>query len=122
MKRVIIVGGWTSGIVSAIFAKKDNNEVIILEKNKKPLKKLLVTGNGKCNYLNEYYDRSCYHSMNEEEIPKILTKENIHEVHTFFDSIGIIPKIKNGYNYPSSNQATTIEKALLKEIEKKIFK
>lgn len=117
MKRVIVIGGGPSGIVSAIFAKRNNNEVIVLEKNSTPLKKLLMTGNGKCNYLNEYYDENCYHTMNKDYISKIITSNNIQDVLSFFDKMGIIPKIKNGYYYPFSNQASTIQKALIWEAE-----
>ena len=84
MKRVIVIGGGPSGIVSAIFAKRNKNEVIVLEKNSTPLKKLLMTGNGKCNYLNEYYDENCYHTMDRNYISKIINSNNIQEVFSFF--------------------------------------
>ena len=115
MERILIVGGGASGIVTGIFAKKDNNEVIILERNNTPLKKLLMTGNGKCNYLNEVYDESCYHSMNPEMIKEVINESNLLEVKKFFDDLGIVPKIKNGYYYPFSNQASTIQKALIQK-------
>ena len=64
MCDVIIIGAGASGIVSSIFAKKKDNKVIILERNDKSLKKLLMTGNGRCNYMNESYSTKNYHSMN----------------------------------------------------------
>ena len=51
MKRVVVVGAGASGIIASIFASS-NNEVIVLERNTSPLKKLLLTGNGKCNVTN----------------------------------------------------------------------
>ena len=51
--KTIIIGGGASGLACAIKAKNNNNEVIILEKESKCGKKILVTGNGKCNYFNE---------------------------------------------------------------------
>lgn len=113
----IIIGCGASGIVTSIFSKNKNNRVIILEKNKTPLKKLLITGNGRCNYLNEKYSINNYYSKNLDIVDKIITDKNINEVKDFFDSIGIIPKIKNGYYYPVTNQATTIKNALAKEAE-----
>ena len=115
----IIIGCGASGIVTSIFSKNKNNRVIILEKNKTPLKKLLITGNGRCNYLNEKYSINNYYSKNLDIVDKIITDKNINEVKGFFDSIGIIPKIKNGYYYPVTNQATTIKSALIKEAELK---
>ena len=119
MSDIIVIGGGPSGILTAIKAKRDNNHVIVLEKNSSPLKKLLMTGNGKCNYFNEVYSTNNYHSKNIDIVNQIISDKNINEAKEFFDSIGIIPKIKNGYYYPFSNQATTIKNALLKEAELK---
>ena len=114
MKRVVVIGAGASGIISSIFASK-NNEVIILERNSNPLKKLLLTGNGKCNYFNENQHISNYNSSNIDLVEKIITESNINTVLDFFDKIGIIPKIKNGYYYPYSNLSNSIKEALLKE-------
>ena len=119
MEHIIIIGGGASGIVAAIFAKNSQNEVIVLERNSTPLKKLLMTGNGKCNYLNERYSTTNYHSENIEIVDKIISDKNINSIKEFFDYLGIIPNIKNGYYYPFSKQATTIKEALLKEAQKK---
>ena len=51
MDKIVIIGGGASGLVSSIISKNKNNEVIILERNKDCGKKLLMTGNGRCNYL-----------------------------------------------------------------------
>ena len=59
MKKVVVIGCGASGIIASIFASK-NNEVIVLERNNNPLKKLLLTGNGKCNYFNENQNISNY--------------------------------------------------------------
>ena len=112
MCDVIIIGAGASGIVSSIFAKKKNNRVIVLERNDKSLKKLLMTGNGRCNYMNESYSTKNYHSEDIDMVDKIISSNNIEMVKKFFDSIGVIPKIKNGYFYPYSNQAITIKNML----------
>ena len=113
MCDVLIIGGGASGIVSSIIAKNENNKVIVLERNNDVLKKLLMTGNGRCNYLNEVYGMNNYHSNNIDIVDKIISSENIFKVKDFFDALGIIPKIKNGYFYPSTNQATTIKEVLV---------
>ena len=114
MKRVVVVGAGASGLIASIFASK-NNEVTILERNSTPLKKLLLTGNGKCNYFNENQDITNYNSTNIDLVKEIINENNIKSVLEFFDNIGIIPKIKNGYYYPYSNLSNSIKEALLKE-------
>ena len=116
---IVIIGGGASGLVAAITASKNkNNKVTLIEKNQTLGKKILATGNGKCNYYNSDQNLSHYNSTNNEIVKEIITKENLNEVENFFSSLGIIPKIKNGYYYPFSNQATTIKNALVREVEK----
>ncbi|MBQ3511712.1 MAG: NAD(P)/FAD-dependent oxidoreductase [Bacilli bacterium] len=119
MKHIVIVGGGASGLISAIHAKTSNNKVTVLERNSSCGKKILATGNGKCNYWNIDQNIKHYHSNNEELLEQIITKEMQDKVINFFNSLGIVPKIKNGYYYPFSNQATTIKNALLNEVKKK---
>ena len=115
MKKIVIIGGGASGLTAAINAKTDNNEVIVLERNSSCGKKILVTGNGKCNYFNEDQNIKHYHSTNTEKIKEFISDERINKVLPFFESIGIIPYIKDGYYYPNSNQAVSLKNAL--EIE-----
>ena len=112
--KIVIVGAGISGIVSAIKLGK-NNEVIVLEHNDKPLKKLLLTGNGKCNYFNDNFNENKYFSYDRDLINRFINDNNKKKLLSFYDSIGLIPRIKNGYYYPSSNQAYTVYNALLKE-------
>lgn len=117
--RIVIVGGGASGVVCAIHAKRENNQVILLEKNDQLLKKILLTGNGRCNYFHDSYRKEDYHSENLEYYDEIITDQNISDAKYFFDSIGVIPKNKNGYIYPFTGQASTLRDALLKELEYK---
>ena len=118
MKDVIIIGAGASGLVSAITAARRGKKVTILEKNDKCGKKLLITGSGKCNYWNIDQNIKHYHSSNNELLDKIITIENQNKALNFFDLLGIIPKIKNGYYYPFSNMALTIQNALVYELKK----
>ncbi len=111
--KVCIIGGGISGVICAIKASK-NNDVTIIERNNTLLKKLLLTGNGRCNYFNSNMDISNFNS--NENLSDFITEENINKVLAFYDSIGIIPKIKNGYYYPYSNTALSIKEALIKEL------
>ena len=64
---VAVIGGGVAGLVAAIYASK-NNKVILIEKNEQCAKKILVTGNGKCNYWNTDQNISHYHSRNMDLI------------------------------------------------------
>lgn len=115
--RIVVVGGGASGVMAAIHAVSPDNEVILLERNDKLLKKLLLTGNGRCNFLHETYSVDDYHSQNIEYVDEIICEKNIEDVKYFFDSIGVISKNKNGYIYPFTNQASTIRDALVRKVE-----
>lgn len=119
MKHIVIIGGGAAGLLAANYAKQENTKVTILEKNPICGKKILATGNGKCNYWNEDQNLKHYHSTHEELIKEFITEDNKTEIMSFFTRLGIYPKIKNGYYYPSSNQATTIKDALTKEVLRK---
>lgn len=115
MQEVIIIGGGASGLVAAINIARKGKKVTILEKNSACGKKILATGNGRCNYFNEDQNINHYRSKNHELINSVINQKNLDEVLSFFDSVGIVPKIKNGYYYPNSNQAVSIQNALLIE-------
>ena len=118
MCDIVIIGGGVSGIVSAIKSFNGRNRITILERNDKCLKKLLLTGNGRCNYFNDDTSISNYHSMREDLLDKVINSNNMSRVLDFYDELGIIPKIKNGYYYPFSNQASTVRDALMFEAMK----
>lgn len=116
---IVIIGAGASGLVASIFAKKENNNVVILERYDKIAKKILVTGNGRCNYWNEDFDNNHFYSNNKDFLKEINTLENREKVLNFFKLIGIIPTIKNGYYYPMSKEASSVRNALInKAIEK----
>lgn len=116
--NICIIGGGASSFACAIKASRKGNKVTILEKNNNPMKKLLLTGNGKCNYFNSDMNSSHYRSSNNELLDRIINSENIERVLTFFEELGIVPRIKNGYYYPYSNTATTIKNLLLVEAKR----
>lgn len=118
MYDIVIIGGGVSGIVSAIKSFNGRNRITILERNDKCLKKLLLTGNGRCNYFNDDTSISNYHSMREDLLDKVINSNNMSRVLDFYNELGIIPKIKNGYYYPFSNQASTVRDALMFEVMK----
>ena len=117
MNKIVIIGGGASGLVAAIYGARKGNKVVILEKKNICGKKILKTGNGRCNYFNENQDIQNYNSRNINLVEQIITKENQEKILKFFADLGIEPKIKNGYYYPFSNQAVSIQNALLTEVK-----
>ncbi len=119
--KIGIIGGGAAGLVCAIKSKNNDNEVIILERNPECGKKILATGNGRCNYWNNNQDLLHYESSTPNQISGLINEKTEKYVQDFFDEIGIIPKIKNGYYYPNSNQSLTIRNVLIEEaLDKKV--
>ena len=112
--KVGIIGGGAAGIMSALFACKGKNEVTVIEHNDKLLKKILSTGNGKCNFTNIKMDSSHFH--NNDRVIKFIERFNQYDIIKFFNSIGVVEYIKDGYVYPNSEQAASIRNALLMEL------
>ena len=119
MSKVIVIGAGASGIIAALKAS-DNNKVILIDGNDKCGKKILVTGNGKCNYWNEDISINNYYTSDRNLLNNILQKNK--EVLYYLDSIGIYPKIKNGYYYPYSGIAASIREIFEKELIRKKIK
>ena len=92
---IVIIGAGASGLVASIFAKSKDNNVTVLERYEKSGKKILVTGNGRCNYWNDDFDNKHFYSNDSEFIKEVNTLENQKKVLAFFESIGINPTIKN---------------------------
>lgn len=115
---IIVVGGGASGLVAAISAARKKNKVLILEHKDKIAKKILATGNGKCNYTNTYYDDTVYRSDSPSFVLPVLEQFNVEQTIAFFEELGIYPKDRNGYLYPNSGQAQSILEVLRMEVER----
>ena len=116
--NVVVIGGGVSGLTSSIVIAKRGHSVTVLERYNKSLKKVLVTGNGKCNYWNDQFTSDHFYANNKDFINNVITSNNIKEVEEFFDSLGLVPTIKNGYYYPLSGQASSVRNSLLYEANK----
>ncbi|BBF42284.1 NAD(FAD)-utilizing dehydrogenases [Lachnospiraceae bacterium KM106-2] len=113
---IIVVGGGASGLVAAINCARNHQKVMILENKDKPGKKILATGNGKCNYTNTYQESHCYRSTHPEFVDCAMSQFGQEDTVAFFKELGILPKSKNGYLYPNSEQAASILDVLLMEL------
>ena len=109
---VVVIGGGAAGLMAAIVAARTGGKVVILEHMEKTGKKILSTGNGKCNYTNEQQDVSFYRGENPAFVVPVFKQFGFNETVAFFEEIGISPKIKNGYYYPASEQASAVLEVL----------
>lgn len=115
--KIIVVGAGVSGVIFAISRKRSHpkDEIILLERKEEPLKKILATGNGKCNIGNTSDIKGVYNCSFAEDI---VNKYDIHDQIGFLDSLNIKLKEVNGLLYPISESAVTVRNALLKALEK----
>ena len=113
---IAVIGGGVSGVVSAIELSKLGHKVSIYEKTDRLLKKLLITGNGRCNFSNKDISRENFHG-NKSFLDKVYTDEFI-DAREYIINLGIIPYLdeRNRF-YPMSLQAQSVVEALLKEVE-----
>lgn len=117
-KHVVIVGGGAAGLVAAITAAKEGAKVTIIEQKDRLGKKILSTGNGRCNLTNEYMDLTCFRSDDMNLVSEVISQFGYHETVAFFEELGVILKNRQGYIYPISDQASTISDILTMEINR----
>lgn len=113
--KIIIVGGGASGILAAIVAARNGAHVTILERNPRIGKKILATGNGRCNYTNTLTTQKDYN--HPEFVAEALNIFSPEVTLDFFNQLGITPKIQDeGKTYPLSEQASSILDVLMYEL------
>ena len=114
MSNVIVIGGGASGMVSAYFASKNNN-VILIEQNEKLGKKLYITGKGRCNLTN-YCDLDEF-LLNVVSNPKFLLSSinnfSPKQTYDFFEELGLKLKVERGNRvFPLSDKSSDVIKTL----------
>ena len=118
MTDVAIIGAGASGLVTAIVAARRGKKVLVLEKNNKVGKKLLATGNGKCNITNQKPVLNRFYSQNLSFVEKSLEGYNYQSIKQFFRSIGLeLIEAKEGKAFPMSLQASSVVELLVCECE-----
>ena len=118
MRHVTVIGGGAAGMMAAITSAREGARVTILEHKDRIGKKILSTGNGRCNFTNTYQTPACYRSDNRDFAWNIIQKFNVEKTISFFKELGIYPKDRNGYLYPYSDQAAAILEVLQIEVAK----
>lgn len=116
MNDVIVVGAGASGMMAAIMAARAGAHVLLLEHTDTLGKKILSTGNGKCNYTNMEQGGACYRGGDPAFVLPALSSFSPSDTIDFFECLGILPKNRDGYLYPSCGQASSVRDALVLEL------
>ena len=111
-----IVGGGAAGMMAAIAAAESGARVTLLEGNDRLGKKILSTGNGKCNLGNEKLDLEEYYTGSPAFLADCLGRFGTVETVSFFQGIGLMIKSRNGYLYPACEQASAVLDVLRYEV------
>lgn len=118
-KTVIVVGGGASGLMAAIAAARRGAAVTVLEGMERPGKKLLQTGNGRCNLTN--LDRQLpekYYGSGAMLARSLTQRFDGAAAVAFFEELGLLVQEKNGYVYPYPAQASAVLQVLLAELRR----
>lgn len=117
---ICIIGGGASGLTAAIAAGRAGASVLIAERLPQIGKKILATGNGRCNLSNRQIRRynlknlaenGSYHLENPEFASRVLSEFDADDASDFFRSIGVMVHAKGDLLYPLSDQAGTVADA-----------
>lgn len=118
MRTVAVIGGGASGMMAAVTAASEGARVILLEHKDRIGKKILSTGNGRCNFTNIHQEPICYHSEDPLFPWEVVEKFNAQAVISFFLQLGVYSKNRNGYIYPNSDQASAVLDAFRMELDR----
>ena len=114
--KVVVIGGGASGLLAAITSARNGAYTVILEKNDRVGKKILSTGNGRCNFTNVNASAKDY---NTDFVSDAMEAFSPADAITFFREMGILPKIEDeGRVYPLSCQASAVLDVLRAEAER----
>ena len=118
MRTVAVIGGGASGMMAAVTAASGGAHVILLEHKDRIGKKILSTGNGRCNFTNTHQEPICYHSEDPLFPWEVVERFNAQAVISFFLQMGVYSKNRNGYIYPNSDQASAVLDAFRMELDR----
>lgn len=117
--KIIVVGGGAAGLLAAIVAGRCGAQVTILERNQRVGKKILATGNGRCNLTNMDMDIGHFHGSSAKFAFTALQQFNNYQAIEFFEQLGIFHKVEErGKVFPFSNQASSVLDVLRHELER----
>jgi predicted Rossmann fold flavoprotein len=114
----VVIGGGAAGIMAAISKARLGDPVMICEKTAQLGKKILATGNGRCNLLNDNLSETNYNMAARDLVSSIFHKFGKSEILGFFREIGLNVYSQDGRIFPITNQAASVLKVLELELGK----
>ena len=117
--KIAVIGGGAAGLSAAAACARrfGRGSVLILERQAKTGRKLLATGNGRCNLTNRFVSPERYHG-DSRLIHSVLDSFSVEQMVEFMRSLGVLLREESeGRIYPHSNQASTVLDALRGECE-----
>lgn len=93
----IIVGAGPSGMTAALWCARGGQRVLLMDRCERIGKKILVTGNGRCNLTNRRQEPECYRGEDPEKIAGVLSAFDLADTMEFFHRLGILTRDKDGY-------------------------
>ena len=106
MRKVVVIGAGAAGMMAAISAAEHGAHTVVLEHKDRVGKKILSTGNGRCNFTNLVQTPQCYRSDDPKFPWRVITQFDEKKTVEFFQNIGVYAKNRNGYLYPNSDGAS----------------
>ncbi len=114
-----IIGAGAAGMMAAVNADSGNKSIALIDHNDRIGKKILSTGNGRCNLSNTDMDIRHFHGGNKDRIERVIRNFDHKDTVDFFNDLGVITMEKGGYTYPNTCEAKTILNAFFMEIKKR---
>ncbi|MCE5196417.1 MAG: aminoacetone oxidase family FAD-binding enzyme [Negativicutes bacterium] len=116
---IAILGGGAAGMMAAIAAHRANPllKILILEKNDQLGRKLLATGNGRCNFSNADQSLQNYRSNDPQIVRQVLQNFGLEQTLDFFQRLGLYSYCEESRYYPRSNQGKIVRELLKNEID-----
>lgn len=118
-RQIAVIGGGAAGMMAAIQAAGAGASVTVYEKNDRVGKKILSTGNGRCNFSNEAMGEAFYHGSGTSLLAGALSEFGVAQTKAFFASLGMRIRDRDGYLYPASDQASTVLDLLRYELDRR---
>ena len=117
--KVLVLGGGPAGMTAALAAARAGAEVSLLEQNERIGKKLLLTGNGKCNYTNLELDAARYDTDDPDFLRELIKRYPPKAIIRFLEELGVPPLSRHGgWIYPHAEQAAAVLNALRTALER----
>lgn len=113
-----VIGGGASGIAAAISAARSGKRVILLEKGARLGKKILASGNGRCNLANENLSEEFYNASARTLVKSVFSVFGRDDILGFFKRLGLETYSDEGRIFPVTNQASSVLKVLEMELER----